>query len=121
MKIVLFTIISVEQDGVIVAKAKNKKTKTRKKAKKSFLFTLLLIAIISFITFSTFSYCKEIYAKYKEKIALEKKLTKLKKKEKELKLDASKLQNPDYVARYAREKYYYSKDGEYIIKIPEEK
>ena len=26
----------------------------------------------------------------------------------------------DYIARYAREKYYYSKDGEFIIKIPEE-
>ena len=85
MKIVLFTIISVEQDGVIVAKAKNKKTKTRKKAKKLFLFTLLLIARISFVAISTFSYCKEIYTKYKEKTALEKKLNALKKKEKESK------------------------------------
>ena len=35
-------------------------------------------------------------------------------------MDADKLQDPDYIARYAREKYFYSKDGEYIIKIPEE-
>ena len=27
---------------------------------------------------------------------------------------------PEYVARYAREKYYYSKDGELIIKLPDE-
>ena len=33
----------------------------------------------------------------------------LKEKEEELQVDANKLQNPDYVARYAREKYLYSK------------
>ena len=103
------------------SRAKKSKSNRRKKAKKSFLFTVLCVAIIAFFAYSTLSYCKEIYDKYKEKTVLEKKLAALKKKEKELKLDASKLQNPDYVARYAREKYYYSKDGEYIIKIPEEK
>ena len=40
-----------------------------------------------------------------------------KEKEEELKLDANKLQNPEYVARYAREKYLYSKDGELILRI----
>ena len=35
-------------------------------------------------------------------------------------MDVDKLQDPDYIARYAREKYLYSKDGEFIIKIPEE-
>ena len=103
------------------SKARKSKNHRRKKAKKSLLFTLLSLALIAFVTYSTLSYCKEIYDKYKEKTELEKKLAVLKKKEKELKLDASKLQNPDYVARYAREKYFYSKDGEYIIKIPEEK
>ena len=28
-----------------------------------------------------------------------------------LKVEVEKLQDPDYVARYAREKYLYSKDG----------
>ena len=93
----------------------------KRRPKKTFLFALLSLVIIAFTIISTFSYGKEIYDKYKEKSKLEKKLVLLRKKEKELKLDASKLQNPDYVARYAREKYYYSKDGEYIIKIPEDK
>ena len=31
-----------------------------------------------------------------------------------------KLQDPEYVAKYAREKYLYSKDGELIIKIVDE-
>lgn len=38
--------------------------------------------------------------------------------EKQLKSDVNKLQDPDYVARYAREKYLYTKDGELIIRIP---
>ena len=33
-------------------------------------------------------------------------------------IDADKLQDPDYIARYAREKYSYSKDGEIILRIP---
>ena len=51
---------------------------------------------------------------------LEHELTSLKEKEEELKVDADKLQNPDYIARYAREKYRYSKEGEYVLQIPEE-
>ena len=30
------------------------------------------------------------------------------------------LQDKDYLARYAREKYFYSKDGEVIIRMPSE-
>ena len=43
---------------------------------------------------------------------------KLMQEEKQLKSDVNKLQDPEYVARYAREKYMYTKDGELIIKIP---
>ena len=31
--------------------------------------------------------------------------------------EIGKLENPDYVAKYAREKYLYSKDGEIILRI----
>ena len=34
--------------------------------------------------------------------------------------DIKKLNDPDYVARYAREKYLYSKNGELIIRIPDD-
>ena len=49
---------------------------------------------------------------------LKQKLTDLKEKEDQLQVDADKLQDPDYIARYAREKYAYSKDGEIILRIP---
>lgn len=77
------------------------------------------IAIIITMTFTIGKYWVEIIDKYKEKSELKEKLAQLQDQEKELKLDADKLQDPDYVARYAREKYLYSKDGEFIIKIPE--
>jgi cell division protein DivIC len=31
--------------------------------------------------------------------------------------EVTKLQDPEYIARYAREKYLYTKDGERILKI----
>ena len=51
-------------------------------------------------------------------LKLKNKLVALKEKEDELQVDADKLQDPDYIARYAREKYSYSKDGEIILRIP---
>ena len=77
------------------------------------------IIIILVTVFTIGKYWVEIFEKYREKKELEAELSYLKEKEDELKLDADKLQDPDYVARYAREKYLYSKDGEFIIKIPE--
>ncbi len=78
------------------------------------------VIIIVVMTFTIGKYWIEIIDKYNEKKNLDKELTSLKEKEEELKVDADRLQNPDYIARYAREKYLYSKDGEYILQIPEE-
>ena len=33
--------------------------------------------------------------------------------------DIKRLSDPMYIARYAREKYFYSKDGEIILRIEE--
>lgn len=78
------------------------------------------IFIIVAMTFTIGKYWVEIFEKYQEKKILDDELTSLKEKEEELKVDANKLQNPDYIARYAREKYLYSKDGEFILQIPKE-
>ena len=48
---------------------------------------------------------------------LKDKLVSLQAEEQSLKIEIQKLKDPDYLARYAREHYLYSKDGEYIIKI----
>ncbi len=63
----------------------------------------------------------EIIDKYKEKDQLNEKLDNLKEEEQELSTDVLKLQDPEYIARYLREKFYYSKNNEYIIKLPDKK
>ena len=97
------------------------KSKAKTKRRRRILFLGLSSVIVIFVTtFTIGKYWIEIYDKYQEKEKLEKELISLKNKEKKLKVDANKLQDPDYIARYAREKYFYSKDGEFILKIPEE-
>ena len=97
-----------------------RKIKKSKKARRLFVFGMNSIIFISAMTFTIGRYWVDIISKYQEKKSLEKELIALKEKEEELKVDANKLQDPNYIARYAREKYYYSKDGEFIIKMPEE-
>ncbi len=97
------------------------KTKSKTKRRRRMLFLgLSSVIVIVATTFTIGKYWIEIYDKYQEKDQLEQELISLKNKEKQLKVDANKLQDPDYIARYAREKYLYSKDGEFILKIPEE-
>ncbi len=98
-----------------------KKHKLGRRRRNSFLLILGSLVIIFSVTFSIGRYWVEIVDKYQEKKELGKELTSLKEKEEELQVDAKKLQNPDYIARYAREKYSYSKDGEYVLQIPDDK
>lgn len=93
--------------------AKNKsKTKRRILIFGSFSFFIIAVTL-----YTTLSYWMQIYNKYKELDTLNQKYKKLKKKEAALKVDVNKMQDSDYIARYAREKYLYSKDGEFILDI----
>ena len=96
-----------------------KKQKTKKKALRFFVFGVSSMVLICLIMISFSKLWTEIYSKYKEKQDLEVKLKKLKEDEQDLKINVEKMQDPEYVARYLREKYFYSKDGEYILRIPE--
>lgn len=102
----------------MMANTKKKKS-SKKRTRRILLLGFCSVAVIITMTFTIGKYWVDIIDKYNEKRELEKKLVELQEQEKALRLDADKLQDPDYVARYAREKYLYSKDGEFIIKIPE--
>ena len=52
-----------------------------------------------------------------EKKELSDKIVSLKEEKRELESDIKKLENSDYIAKYVREKYFYSKDGELILKM----
>ena len=84
-----------------------------------FMPICLLLLITIFVSIG--SYWVQIAEKYQEKNILEQEIIVLKEKEEELKVDVERLEDPDYVARYAREKYMYSKEGEIILRLPEDK
>lgn len=78
-------------------------------------FSLVTIVVT---TYTMGKYWIEIYDKSQEKDKLNKELKQLKKKESTLRADADRMQDKEYIARYAREKYLYSKEGEFILRIP---
>ena len=82
--------------------------------------TLSLIAIIYFV-FSLFYNIYTIYDLNQEKNKLEKNYVTLQEQAEDLKIDIEKLNDPDYLANYARENYLYSKEGEYVLQLKEEK
>lgn len=99
----------------IVKKNKNKKSKIR-----IILFFIIFGSIIGYLSYNFFSNIEKIVKIKEETLLLKNKLANLQIEEDELNSDIKKLKDPEYVARYAREKYMYSKDGEIIIRIPDE-
>lgn len=94
--------------------------KKKKARARLVLFVPVCLLVIVAICTAVGNYWVQIAAKYQEKLDLNEKMLLLREDEAKLKAEASKLEDPDYVARYAREKYMYSKDGEIIIRLPEE-
>lgn len=92
----------------------------RKKVRRKIILIFLIYIVLGVLLLDTViktSY--QLYTKSKEKKEFKEQLASLKDTEDELKGQVNKLQDSDYIARYAREKYLYSKDGEIIIRIPE--
>lgn len=82
-----------------------------------FIYALFLVAMVSIVGCTCFNTWKMIYNNKKTKIELEEKYSSLIEKEESLEGEVVKLQDPEYVAKYAREKYLYTKDGELIIDL----
>ena len=91
----------------------------KKTVKRVIVFGFFSITIILVVMLSLVNVVNQIVDKYKEADELEKKMAVLSEKEEDLNNEILKLQDKDYLARYAREKYFYSKNGELIIRIPE--
>lgn len=104
--------------------AKNIKTSKRKKKKKISLCKIrIFVSLIVFglVTVTLGSNCydnlKLIKEKKNEKERLKSQVVILKEEKEILETDILKLKDADYLAKYIREKYYFSKDGELNLKL----
>ena len=73
-----------------------------KKARRTVFLGFTSVFIIIAMSFTIGKYWVDIFDKYQEKKELERELSSLKEKEEQLRVDANKLQYPNYIARYAR-------------------
>lgn len=77
------------------------------------IFCVTLITIVS--------YLYRINLLNQQKNDLERQLVSLKSEAESMSDEITKLKDPKYIAKYARENYYYTKDGEYVLKIIKDK
>lgn len=102
------------------SKSNNNSQKVNKKDSSRIGFLLLSVVLFIVILISTvFSDVRQIISNKSMTEELSVKYEKLLEEEASLNSEVIKLQDPDYVARYAREKYLYTKDGEKILTIIE--
>lgn len=95
---------------------KKKVTKASKRRLLCFGTISICVVVYFFISLSYYTY--HIYNLKKQEQDLALQLNSLQKEEQSLKTEIEKLKDPDYLARYARENYSYSKDGELVLQLP---
>ena len=95
-----------------------KKKRKASKRKIRFFFAFLIFSVITLVLgYNLFSNIMSINKMKVEKKELKEKIVSLKEEKKVLESDIKKLQDSDYIAKYVREKYFYSKDGELILRM----
>ena len=96
---------------------KRKKRYTVKTKSRMFVIFCFFIAIISTLGYTLFINLYQIINLKLQLLDLKEQKLVLEDEEKVIQADIKRLQDPVYMSRYAREKYFYSKDGEIILRI----
>lgn len=78
---------------------------------------VLSICVILYFFITVISYGVRIKSLVDNEKKYSNDLITLKENEEKLKTDILKLNDKEYIARYAREHYLYSKDGEFVLKV----
>ena len=99
-----------------MAKKVSRNVKRRMTVLVPFSFGIFLVTL-----FIILSYAYNIRSLELEKIRLENYLVNLKEEANNMEDEIEKLKYPEYIAKYARENYLYTKEGEYVLKIEEKK
>ena len=93
------------------------KRKTRKEKERLVFISLIIIALLVSLVGTVIGDFKQILENKKETIKLTQEYEMLLDEQEKLASEVTKMQDPEYVARYAKEKYLYSSEGEIIIRI----
>ena len=97
------------------------KKKRKRKASKSklriFICLIVFVSITGTLAYDCISNIRKINEMKKEKKNLQEELIVLQEEKEILETDILRLKDPDYIAKYVREKYFYSKDGELILRL----
>jgi len=93
-------------------------TKINKKAKRRLMIWSLLILVIgAYLSVFAYRYWTQILENNRNREELEQRYQTLLNEERNLNVEVTRLQDPEFVARFARERFLYSREGERIIKI----
>ena len=101
---------------IIVVKHMNSKVSMKSKRRLFLLVTLIFVLVVGLVS-SVFNDWMNILSNNKQYKTLNSKYETLVEDEASLASEVNKLQDSDYVARYAREKYLYTLPDEIIIRI----
>lgn len=91
--------------------------KTEKEKKRLFVISAVIILLIISLVSSVAGDWTKIMENKSKITSLNKKYNNLLSEEEKLVSEVTKLQDDDYVLRYAKEKFLYSEDGEVIIRM----
>lgn len=97
---------------------KNKKSKKEKK--RLFLITIMICFLLGILISSVYKDWVQILNNKSKEVALNSEYEELLEKESELNSEITKLQDDAYLARYAKEKFMFSANGDTIIRMNED-
>ena len=96
--------------------AKTVRKTSKKEKKRLFLISITIIILLVFLVGSVYSDWKQILENRKSEVELTQKYESLLENEVKLSAEITKLQDSEYLARYAKEKFMLSTEGDIIIK-----
>ena len=91
--------------------------KTKKEKQRLVFISFCIIGLLVTLVSSVFKDWQEIMANNSAIKSLSAEYESLLSEEEKLESDVTKLQDSEYVARYAKEKFMYSSDGDIIIRM----
>lgn len=96
---------------------KQRKRKASKSKIRIFISLIIFGSVTAALGYNCLNNILHIQAMKEERKSLQNKLVTLQEERETLETDILKLEDPDYIAKYVREKYFYSKEGELILRL----